>query len=176
MTGVALILVFLAVREDLLRHRIPNTLNLAGLVLGVGLSSIAGGVSGFTHAAGGAAVGCAALILFYLRRGMGAADVKLMAAAGSFLGPSGALLAAAIALVTGAVLALAMVVRRLAQPRPRLEAAPAGEAPPVWLAAATFLTVGRERFPYAVAIGVGVLATLWLQGSLAGLLTAMGIG
>ena len=174
--GIAVVVLALAVREDLLRHRIPNALNMAGVVLGFGLATLAGGVSGAIHSVEGALVGCTALIPFYLLRGMGAGDVKLMGATGAFLGPSGALLATALALIAGAVLAVGIIVWRLVEPRPRLEASPSGEASAAWRAAATISVVRKERFPYAVAIAVGVVTTLWLRGSLGALFVALGIG
>jgi prepilin peptidase CpaA len=176
MTGAVLIVLALAVREDLLRQRIPNVLNASALVLGLAMGSLVEGVSGLMNSVGGALVGCAALVPFYLRRGMGAGDVKLMAAVGSFLGPSSALLAAAVALVAGCVLALAIVVSRLIETRAVPEASAPGAATAAWRAAATFSISRNERFPYAVAIGIGVVTVLWLQGALGGLWAALGIG
>lgn len=176
MTGAVLIALALAAREDVLRHRIPNILNATALLLGVGLASLGAGWSGFLGSIGGAATGFAALFPFYLRRGMGAGDVKLMTAAGAYLDPGSALLAAAIALVAGAFLAVAIVTHRHAESRPLHEVAPAGEATAVWRAAAAFLSVRHERFPYAVAIGIGVAAALAWNGSLGGLWAALGIG
>lgn len=176
MTGAVLIALALAAREDVLRHRIPNTLNATALLLGVGLAGLAGGWSGFVDSVGGAAIGFAVLFPFYLRRGMGAGDVKLMAAAGAYLDPSSALLAAAIALVAGVFLAVALVTRGQAEARMQHELAPAGEATAVWRAAAAFLSARHERFPYAVAIGIGVASALAWNGSLGGLWAALGIG
>ena len=176
MTGAVLIALALAAREDVLRHRIPNSLNATALLLGVGLASLAGGRGGFVDSIGGAATGFAVLFPFYLRRGMGAGDVKLMAAAGTYLDPSSALLAAAIALVAGVFLAVALVTRRQAEGRLLHEVAPAAEATAVWRAAAAFLSVRHERFPYALAIAIGVAAALAWNGSLGGLWAALGIG
>ncbi len=176
MTGFVIVVLALAVRADLLEHRIPNALNLAGLILGLGLASLVGGASGIVYSAGGALVGSAALIPFYLLRGMGAGDVKLMGATGAFLGPSGALLAAALTLIAGAVLGFAIVLWRLVEPRSPLETSPPGEASVAWRAAATISIARKERFPYAVAIAVGVVATLWLRGALGALVSAFGVG
>jgi prepilin peptidase CpaA len=177
MTGAVMAVAALAVREDVVRHRIPNRLNLAALLLGCSLAFLAGGSRGLVlHAAGGALVGCGVFVPFYLLRGMGAGDAKLMGALGSFLGPGGALLAAAWALVAGAVIALAIVAWRLVEPRPRLEHTSAGASSVVWRAMDRLSTVRNERFPYAVAIAAGVLMTLWLQGSLRTLYSALGIG
>jgi prepilin peptidase CpaA len=73
---------------DLLWRRIPNIVTLttaaAGLVLGV----VNDGWRGLAMSAGGMAVGFVTLILPYYVGGMGAGDVKLMAALGALMGPS----------------------------------------------------------------------------------------
>jgi len=176
MTVALLIMLALAAREDLLRHRVPNVLTASALLMGVALAFLIGGWTGFFVSLGGALVGCATLLPFYLLRGMGAGDVKLMAAAGAFLGPGSAVLAAALALVAGCVLAVAIVAWRLVEPCLRLEPSPAGGASAGWRSAAAFSIVRKERFPYAIAIAVGVVATLWLQGQLGNLSAALGIG
>lgn len=175
MTGAVLIVLALAAREDLLRQRIPNSLNAVALVLGVGTASMAGGWSGLADSIGGALVGCAVLMPFYMLHGMGAGDVKLMAAAGAFLGPGGALFSAAAALVAGLFLAVLIVGWRLVEPMPRFEATQASGGAEVGRSAVVS-RVRKERFPYAVAIGTGVVVNLWRQGSLGELLAALGMG
>ena len=176
MTGAVMLLATVAAFEDVVRHRIPNSLNLAALILGLGLSCLAAGWRGLVlHAAGGALVGCAVLVPFYLLRGMGAGDVKLMGALGSFLGPVDAGLAAGFALVAGAVMAAAIVAWRLLESAIQVERGSGGAAA-ASQAAAVIAVVRKERFPYAVAIAVGVGTTLWLNGSLGALLSALGIG
>lgn len=174
-TAALIVLVALAARDDLLRHRIPNSLNVAFLVLGLGLAVIAGGWSGLGKSVAGAAVGCATLLPFYMLRGMGAGDVKLMAVAGAFLGPRGAFIAALLALLFGFVLAVALLLWRLAEARQVAPAAAVDGATAPWRVAATISTTRKERFPYAVAVGAGVLAALWLLGSLKVLSIALGI-
>jgi prepilin peptidase CpaA len=68
-------------------RRIPNWLALAGLIAGFSCHCYLGGVAGLLIAAKG--FGLATLIYFvlYMLRGMGAGDVKLMAALGSIAGP-----------------------------------------------------------------------------------------
>jgi len=68
-------------------RRIPNWVSLAGLLAGFGAQIFLKGVEGLVSA--GEGLGLALLIYFplYLLRGMGAGDVKLMAALGSIAGP-----------------------------------------------------------------------------------------
>jgi prepilin peptidase CpaA len=176
MTVGALVLVALAAREDIVRNRVSNNLNGAALLTALLLGVTAGGAEGLVNSAGGALAGCGALLPFYLLRGMGAGDVKLMAAAGAFLGPGAALLAAALSLIAGGVLALAYVAWRLVQPRAGGPASLViGHALPSGTAAAISI-VRKERFPYAVAIAAGVAVTLFLEGSLGNLYSALGLG
>ena len=177
LTGALLVVLALAVRSDLLRNRVPNSLNLAGLILGVGLSALAAGPIGVGYSVAGTVVGCAALMPFYFLRGMGAGDVKLMGAAGAFLGPIDALLAGALALVVGALVAVVIICWRLVEPRVQLlEDSSGAAALGSRRIATTISTVRKERFPYAIAIAVGVLAVLWWRGSLGSLLGASGLG
>ena len=160
-TPVALVFVMaLAVRQDLVQHRISNVLNFGTLSAGLATHWTLSGSSGFMYALTGGAVGLACLLPFYLAKGMCAGDVKLMAAAGSFLGPFSALVASVTTLVFGAVLAIAIVIWRTIAARAATGAvspAPdcAGES------SVALERIRKERFPYAAAIGLGVLVALW---------------
>lgn len=175
-TGAVLVMLALAIREDALRQRVPNVLNACAFVLGIAMAFLAAGWSGVAISFGGALVGCAALVPFYLLRGMGAGDVKLMGAAGAYLEPNSALLAAAMAFVAGCVLALGVVLFQVKRTTARTATSPGARAGLAWRAAAAISVMRHERFPYAVAIGVGVVAALWLQGSLGALVAALGAG
>lgn len=78
--------VLVAAIYDLRYRRIPNWLTLSALLFGVALNASQFGWSGLATAVGGA--GLAFLIYFplYALRGMGAGDVKLMAAVGATVG------------------------------------------------------------------------------------------
>src|SRR3954451_14942461 len=69
-------------------RKIPNWLNLSGLILGFGLNTLFGGTSGFVSAGQGFLLALAIYLPLYLIKGMGAGDVKLMGAIGSLVGPS----------------------------------------------------------------------------------------
>ena len=149
-----MIVIALAVRQDLFEHRISNLLTLAALVAGLSIHTLLGGLDGFVHALAGASIGLVCLLPLYLGKGMGAGDVKLMAAAGALLGPFNAFVAAVLTLMFGAVLAVVILVWRMIEVRQATAGAP------------NLSQVRKERFPYAVAIGLGAVATMWLRGML----------
>jgi len=121
--------------EDLRRRTLPNWLTAAGLAAGLALAAHHGWY-GLWAAAAGAAVGFAILLPLCLMRGMGGGDVKLMAAFGSFLGPVGVLVAAALASLLGAMAAVAVLMVR-----PRTAAIP--YAPAIALGAVLSLLGGQ---------------------------------
>lgn len=146
---------------DFASGRIPNRVTLTGAAAGVGLALLPGGI-GIGEAAGGLGVGLAMFLPTYFFRGMGAGDVKLMAAAGAFLGPSGALVAALYAYVLGGLLTVAYAWRARALTRLFLNlrlfayasaARIAGGSAP----SADDLPLTQLRAPYALAIAAGVL-------------------
>jgi len=98
-----------AVIQDLRYRRIPNP--VCGLLLGGGLflSGLDLGLEGIEASALGVLTGFSVFLVFYLTRGMGGGDLKLMAAFGAFLGFRGILLAALIAAMAGALLALGFI-------------------------------------------------------------------
>jgi prepilin peptidase CpaA len=143
------------------RGRIPNRITLTGAAAGLALALLPGGI-GIWEAAGGLGVGLAMFLPMYFFRGMGAGDVKLMAAAGTFLGPSGALAAALYAYALGGLLTLAYAWRAHALTRLFLNlrifayasaARIAGGSAP----SAEDLPLTQLRAPYALAIAAGVL-------------------
>jgi prepilin peptidase CpaA len=151
-----------AVIEDLTRHRISNVLTFGAALLALGLHFITYGAGGVLNGLGGLAVGLGIFLPFFLLGGMGAGDVKAMAAAGAFLAPWPSLLAAGLSLVAGAVLDLALLawhgglIDTFRVWSLRLIAA--GRIQPITPPSATAM-----RFPYALAIATGTLgAVAWL--------------
>jgi prepilin peptidase CpaA len=92
--------------NDVKSFRIPNSITVPGVLLGIGLNSILPSGLGFTVAAYGFALGLFGLLPLYLLRIWGAGDVKLMAVVGAFLGPSGFWGSLLISLLIGGVIAL----------------------------------------------------------------------
>ena len=164
-----LLLLVVACVSDIRARRIPNSLVLTVLVLGVLVSTASDPVvPGLLRALGGASVGLIVWLPGWLLRMMGAGDVKLFAAAGSWLGPLGALNAALFAAVAGGVLALIWMfaVRGVAGTNRSLWSAEA--APRTLLNSRTDSTSARELVPYSLAITVGVVVQLARPGLLFG--------
>lgn len=163
---VLVVLLLIAVVSDLSTRRIPNWLTFGAALAGVVLQWQLGAASGVGIAVGGFAVGLACFLPSYLFGALGGGDVKLMAAAGCFLGPWATLVAALAATVAGGVMAWGLIALRgglgawalrygtmlsalIATRRFRYLAPLAGEP-------------AAERFPYAVAIATGaVVSMVW---------------
>jgi prepilin peptidase CpaA len=105
-----LLVVVVAGIYDWKYRRIPNWLTLAGLIAGFSCHCYLGGWTGLLLASKG--FGLAALIYFvlYLLRGMGAGDVKLMAALGCIAGPMSWFLLFLATSILGAVVAVCMAL------------------------------------------------------------------
>lgn len=115
----------MAIEWDVRERRIPNLLVLLLLLAGVLLHGVgpanggAGVFAGFPGALGvtsallGALTGLVLFLPLYLSRAMGAGDVKLMAAMGTYVGPLECVGLALSVLVAGGLLALArMLIKR----------------------------------------------------------------
>jgi prepilin peptidase CpaA len=150
--GTAMLLLpFLAAAAatDLLDRRIPNVLVVLMLICGILLHAVSISPGTLLWSLGGVLMGFLMLIPFYVLGGMGAGDVKLLAAAGSFLGPYGALLAGIFTLLAGGVLGVGMVLWRRIEDR-RTSRLPLPKAP----------DPNASYVPYSLAISVGVLAAV----------------
>jgi len=160
---------------DLKQHRIPNLLSFSVLIAGVSLQFLLYGWEGLTYSLGGMAVGFLFFIPFYIKGGMGAGDVKLMAAIGAFLGFKGALLAVGLTLFAGSIMGIFLLVilggiktamhryyttlkQLLYTQNINISYIP----PPSNEAAAL-------KFPYASAICVGTIAAMWYLSMFSGL-------
>lgn len=160
---------------DLKEHRIPNYLTLSGVVLGITLQLVLHGWDGLLYSLGGIAVGLLIFIPFYIKGGMGAGDVKLMAAAGAFLGLNGALIASGFSLFVGSIIGvfLLAILGGIKTAMHRYYASlknlfyiqdiNISYIPPPSDDAATF------KFPYAPAICAGTIAAMWYLSMFSGL-------
>jgi len=153
-----------AVVTDLRSHRIPNRLNLAAIGIALALQFSAFGPNGLLVGLAGLGVGLVMFLPFYAFGGMGAGDVKAMAAAGSFLGPSAAFLAAGLALITGSGIAMILFMAHIGSARLPWQTSDGG----VQAAGSPI-----ADFPYAGAIAVGCFVALWYLGRLGALLVVL---
>jgi prepilin peptidase CpaA len=164
--GVFTLLLGYACVSDLRTRRIPNrlvlTLLLTGLAFAIlsrpALPAVLAAVSGF-------ALGLAIWLPFYLLRMLGAGDVKLFAAAATWLGPMQTVHAAILAALAGGVLALLYLLwTRM------IKDALTGMVG--WAIAVRYAgwrnpvpaTQARHQLPYGVALAAGAALTAWFPG------------
>ncbi len=95
---------------DVRSRRIPNVLTLGGAAAALVFHAVTAGGAGVGAATIGWLVGTAVFLPFFLLGGMGAGDVKLMAALGAWLGPAEAFAIAIYASLAGGVLALGVAL------------------------------------------------------------------
>jgi len=100
----------LSVIIDLLYKKIPNWLTFPALTAGLLINSITRGIEGLLFSIEGIGVGFGVLIIFYALGVMGAGDVKLMAAIGSFVGPKEVFMIFILATALGGVYALGLLL------------------------------------------------------------------
>lgn len=164
-TLILLAILLLAVVLDLRAHRIPNWLSLAAILSGLGLHTYYFGVTGLQAGVLGMLVAFAFFLPFYVLKGMGAGDVKLMMGVGCFLGPMDTFLACGFTLLVGAGMGAAILFWRNgfgSWARRYLDIFSTAVRTFRWIyippasneAAAT-------RFPYAAAIAAGTTLALW---------------
>jgi len=87
--AIRILLVLLVVAAsvfDIRKHRIPNWLTIAGVVLAVALNTFLFEMAGLWYSLKGLGLAFAIYFGLYLLRGMGAGDVKLMAGVGAAVG------------------------------------------------------------------------------------------
>jgi prepilin peptidase CpaA len=147
-------------------HRIPNILCAVGAMFGLALQMGIHGEAGLLTALGGAAVGFAMFLPFYVVRAFGAGDVKAMATVGFFLGVPGTMLAVGMTLIAGGVLgAVVLCVKQehasatlhrvmglLLAPVASMRGSKRNRSPD-----------SRLRFPYGIAIACGVAVALIIR-------------
>lgn len=95
---------------DYAQKRVPNWLNLTLAAAGLTFQGVHFGWSGLTQGTLGLLTGFGLLIVPWLMHGMGAGDVKLMAAIGAWLGPWLTLVSFCAGAVLGGVIAAVMIL------------------------------------------------------------------
>lgn len=95
---------------DYAERRVPNWLNLTLLLSGFAVQGFYHGWSGVGTGALGMLVGFGLLIIPWMMHGMGAGDVKLMAAIGVWIGPKLTFYSFALGAVIGGLAAVVMIL------------------------------------------------------------------
>ena len=163
----AVVLVLIACIRDVRTRRIPNVLTFGAMVTAILFRGVTGGWDGLTSSVIGWALGAVLFFPIFALRGMGAGDVKLLAAVGAWLGPSDVVRVALATAVAGGILAVAVALLhgylstalrnlwnlfthwRVVGPRP--------------LPAVTLEGSRGPRLAYAIPIAIGTVVTLWLK-------------
>lgn len=170
---IVLVMVWCAAFVDISKQKVPNWLILSSMVMGMSVQIWMHGLGGIAWALSGLFAGMALLLPGYLGGATGAGDVKLMGAVGSFMGVTGALIAALASLIMGAVIALGFLLVTLFVPTFQTPWQRYGlmvrslvvTGRPVYLKPAPGEVMGR-RFPFAVSIAAGTTAFVvypWLE-------------
>lgn len=102
-----------AALDDLRRRQVSNWITVPAIVLGLIAWSILSGLRGLMFSFEGLLVGFGSFLLLYLFAGLGGGDLKLMAGFGALLGPASALLAVALSLIAGGMLAAGLLAYRI---------------------------------------------------------------
>ncbi len=161
----ALLIAMVACMVDVRTARIPNALTFTSLIAGLVDHGASPAGHGLLYALGGAGMGLLVFFPVFALGGMGAGDVKLMAALGAWLGWSHVAWAALYAACAGGVIALVWGFAHgyLRQAFRNLFA-----LANFWLVAGVRpmapLTLDEGRGPrlaYALPILIGVLLTIW---------------
>jgi prepilin peptidase CpaA len=160
-----LLLIFAAV-GDVRTRRIPNRLVLGMTVIGILYSAILSGpVWGTLKGIEGFFAGMAFWLTFYVLGWLGAGDVKLVAAAGAWLGPREVIEGSLIAALLGAILALLWLLRSRGLRR-AVETLGVATTIPSILTEKSSSADRVRSLPYSVPIAVGVLCAAWAPGLL----------
>jgi prepilin peptidase CpaA len=142
-TATLATLLLAAVAFDLRSLRIPNAIVFPGMALALLLHALLPDGIGASSALAGLGIGLAGLLPLYALGAMGAGDVKLMAMAGAFLGPSGGAAALVLTFILGTFLAVAFALKRGAQRKADGSTA--------------------ARVPYSLAIALGAVSWLLVR-------------
>jgi prepilin peptidase CpaA len=164
---VTVAIVAAAVVTDLKSRRIPNALTFGAAIAAFAVHTYMTGSSGLVTALAGWLVGVAIFFPVFALGGMGAGDIKLLAAVGAWLGPAAAAWVALFSGVAGGFLALIVAAFsgylgkafkniwylltywRVSGVRPLPELMLSSQKGP--------------RLAYAIPVLAGLMVTLWLR-------------
>lgn len=158
--------VLLASWIDYSERRVPNWLNLGLILSGFAAQAIFQGSAGVAAGFLGLLTGFGLLIVPWLMHGMGAGDVKLMAAIGVWIGPLLTLYSFALGAVIGGVAAVIMIVSsgrlRMACDNLGVILAKCSSRRTIFAEVGSTRSFGNtsQLLPYGVPLSVGTLLVL----------------
>jgi prepilin peptidase CpaA len=163
----AIMVALVAAVWDLKTRRIPNVLTFGSALVAVLVHAYSAGVGGAGWALAGWFVGFVFFLPFFALGGMGAGDVKLIAALGAWIGPGQAVWLALFSLIAGGVLGFLVAVGfgYLAQALANISWMfqfwrTEGPKPVPQM---TLATHSGPRLAYAIPVFAGLMVTLWLK-------------
>jgi prepilin peptidase CpaA len=152
---------------DVRSRRIPNVLTFGAALAAVLFQSMAGGWAGAQSTVFGWLVGTAFFLPFFLVGGMGAGDVKLLAALGAWLGPTDVVYVGLYTSIAGGAIGLMVALAR-----GYLNTAVRNVWSLVWqwcltgirpVPSVTLDHGNGPRLAYALPIFAGTAVTLWMR-------------
>jgi prepilin peptidase CpaA len=163
----ALAIAALACGIDLRQSRIPNWLTLGAAVAGLAYQTFTGGGYRFADSLGGWFVGAAMFFVPFALGGLGAGDVKLLAALGTWFGVTETIWLGLYTGVAGGVIAVAVAFARgyarQALSNVRLLLMHWRVAGVHALPELTIHFGSGPKLAYGVSIFAGTVVTLWLR-------------
>lgn len=154
-----------AIVTDLRSYRIPNWLTIPAMATGLLGHALVDGFPGMLFSMKGLGVGLALFLVLYVTGGMGAGDVKLLAAVGSFIGAEGVLSAGIIAMLLGGVYAIATMISYWGVGASLKHMATLLKT--CVLTGTTFSALaspkGQPQLRYGLVIALGTLMSQWLK-------------
>jgi prepilin peptidase CpaA len=163
----AVVVVVAASVFDLRTRRIPNALTFGAAAVALAVHGALSGWSGLLLAVLGWAAGLLLFFPLFALGGLGAGDVKLLAAVGAWLGPMGAVWVGLYGAIAGGIMAL---IVSLARGYTAKAMGNVGAILRTWLLAGirpieglTLDSSTGPRLPYALAVAAGTLVALWMS-------------
>jgi prepilin peptidase CpaA len=157
----------LAALCDIFSRRIPNWLTLPAIAMGLAYHLWTGSLAGLLFSIGGVALALVFWAPFYVMGGIGAGDVKLLAAVGALLGPVGLFHSALCTAIVGGIYAALVLAATQAGRQTAVEYKKRLGAFLLTMNITGLKPDGRRKGPllyYGVAIALGTLLSIWCKG------------
>ncbi|TDL73866.1 prepilin peptidase [Rhodococcus qingshengii] len=109
---ILIIVLIICLFTDIKSRKILNTVTLPAIIFGLVINIFYTGFDGFMYSGRGFLVGLSLLLVPYMLGGMGAGDVKLMAAIGALMGTSFVFYSFIYTALIGGVLAIVLIFHK----------------------------------------------------------------